>query len=47
MSTDNYKKIAAKLELYSLLRDGMIDYEAGNMKSFDEAMSDIQSNRKK
>ena len=47
MSTDNYKKLAAKLELYSLLRDGMNDYEAGNMKTFGEAMSEIQSNCKK
>lgn len=46
MSIDTYEKIVAKLELYSLLRDGMNDYEVGNMKPFDEAMSEIRSKRK-
>ena len=47
MSIDTYEKIVAKLELYSLLRDGMNDYEVGNMKPFDEAMSEIRSKRSK
>ena len=47
MSIDTYEKIVAKLELYSLLRDGMNDYEIGNMKPFDEAMAEIRSKRSK
>ncbi len=45
MSIETYEELIGKFELYSLLKEGMDDIEAGKTKPFEDAIKDIRSRR--
>lgn len=47
MSIETYEKLAGKLELYSLLQEGLDEVASGNTRPFSEAMADIRRKRKR
>ena len=47
MSIETYEKLAGKLELYSLLQEGLDEGASGNTRPFSEAMADIRRKRKR
>ena len=47
MSIEAYEKLLGRFELYGLLQDGMDDIKSGNTRSFEDAMTDIRSRRKR
>ena len=47
MSIETYEALAGRLELYSLIQDGLDDVARGNTRPFKEAMADIRSRRKR
>ncbi len=47
MSVESYEQMNARLELYSLLIDGLDDVAAGRTKPFSEAMAEIRATRKR
>ena len=47
MSIEAYEKLLGRFELYGLLQEGMDDIKSGNTRSFEEAMTDIRSRRKR
>ena len=47
MSIEAYEEMAGKLELYSLIQDGLNDIQAGNTVPFDEVISSIKSGNRK
>ncbi|MCR4653371.1 MAG: type II toxin-antitoxin system prevent-host-death family antitoxin [Eubacterium sp.] len=47
MSIEAYEKLLGRFELYGLLQEGMDDIKSGNTRSFEDAMTDIRSRRKR
>ena len=47
MSIETYENIVSKLELYSMLQEGLDDVANGNTHPFSEAMTDIRGKRKR
>ena len=47
MSIETYEALAGRLELYSLIQDGLDDVARGNTRPFQEAMADIRNQRKR
>ena len=47
MSIETYENIVSKLELYSMLQEGLDDVANGNTRPFSEAMTDIRGKRKR
>ena len=47
MSIEAYEEMAGKLELYSLIQDGLNDIQAGNTVPFDEVISSIKARNRK
>jgi len=47
MSIETYEALAGRLELYSLIQDGLDDVARGNTRPFKEAMADIRNQRKR
>jgi PHD/YefM family antitoxin component YafN of YafNO toxin-antitoxin module len=47
MSIEAYEKLLGRFELYGLLQEGMDDIKSGNTRSFEDAMADIRSRRKR
>ena len=47
MSIETYEQLAGRLELYGLIREGMVDVQAGNTRPLSEAISDLRSRRKR
>ena len=47
MSIETYEQLLGKFELYSLIKDGIDDVNAGNTRPFSEAMADIRKKRKR
>ena len=47
MSIEAYEKLLGRFELYGLLLEGMDDIKSGNTRSFEDAMTDIRSRRKR
>ena len=45
MSIGTYEKLAARLELYALLKEGIDDAENGNTRPFAEAMAELRAKR--
>ena len=45
MSIETYEKLAGRLELYSLLLDGLDDVRKGNTRDFSDAMNKIRGNQ--
>ncbi len=45
MSIETYEKLAGRLELYSLLLDGLDDVRKGNTEDFSDAMDKIRGNQ--
>ncbi len=46
MSIETYETLTSRLELYSLLKEGLDEIADGSTKPFSEAMSEIRSRRK-
>ncbi len=47
MSIETYEQLAGRFELYGLIREGMVDVQAGNTRPLSEAISDLRSRRKR
>ncbi len=47
MSIETYEQLAGRFELYGLIREGMVDVQAGNTRPLSEAISDLSSRRKR
>ncbi len=47
MSIETYEKLTGRLELYSLLHEGMEDISAGRTMPFAEALAEIRARRGK
>jgi prevent-host-death family protein len=47
MSIEAYEKLLGRFELYGRLQEGMDDIKSGNTRSFEDAMTDIRSRRKR
>lgn len=47
MSIEAYEKLLGRFEIYGLLQEGMDDIKSGNTRSFEDAMTDIRSRRKR
>ena len=47
MSIETYERLLGRLELYSLLQEGINDVQAGDTRSFTEAIAVIREQRKK
>jgi prevent-host-death family protein len=47
MSIEAYEKLLGRFELYGRLQEGMDDIKSGNTRSFEDAMADIRSRRKR
>ncbi|MBQ7496735.1 MAG: type II toxin-antitoxin system prevent-host-death family antitoxin [Selenomonas sp.] len=47
MSIETYEALAGRLELYSLIQDGLDDVARGNTRPLQEAMADIRNQRKR
>ena len=47
MSIETYEQLAGRFELYGLIREGMVDVQAGNTRPRSEAISDLRSRRKR
>ena len=47
MSIEAYEKLLGRFELYGCLQEGMDDIKSGNTRSFEDAMADIRSRRKR
>ena len=47
MSIETYESLVGKLELYTVIKDGLSDIEKGNTKAFSEAMANIRKRRRK
>lgn len=45
MSIEAYEEMAGKLELYSLVREGLDDIRSGQYSSFDDLIDTIRSDR--
>lgn len=45
MSIEAYEKLAGRLELYSLIQEGMDDIREGRTQPFTDAMSEIKKKR--
>jgi PHD/YefM family antitoxin component YafN of YafNO toxin-antitoxin module len=46
MSIELYEEMTSRFELYSQIKTGIDDVQAGNTRPFAEAMSEIRSRRK-
>ncbi len=47
MSIETYEEMAAKIELYSLLKSGIDDMEKGNTRPLNEAIDELRAKRRK
>ena len=47
MSIETYEQLAGRFELYGLIREGMVDVQAGNTRPLSEAISDLRRRRKR
>ena len=47
MSIEAYEQLVGRFELYSLIKEGLDDVQAGRTRPFSEAMADIRARRKK
>ena len=47
MSIETYEQLAGRFELYGLIREGMVDVQAGNTRPLSEAILDLRSRRKR
>ena len=47
MSMETYEAMAARSEIYDLVREGVEDMEQGNTRPFSEAMADLRARRKR
>ena len=47
MSIEAYEQLTSRFELYSQIKTGLDDISEGNIRPFNEAISDIRSRRKK
>ena len=47
MSIETYEQLAGRFELYGLIRECMVDVQAGNTRPLSEAISDLRSRRKR
>ena len=45
MSIEAYEKLAGRLELYSLIQEGIYDIREGRTQPFSDAMSEIKKKR--
>ena len=46
MSIEQYENMMGRIELYSLLQDGLEDIREGRTRDFDEALSDLRRRTK-
>lgn len=47
MSIETYERLMARLELYSLLQEGLEDIRDGNTRPLSEALEDIRKKRER
>lgn len=47
MSIETYESLIGQAELYSSIKQGLDDIDAGRTRSFSEAMKDIRKSRKR
>lgn len=47
MSIESYEQLSGRLELYSLLREGLDDVSSGRTQPFSEAIAEIRASRKR
>ena len=47
MSIEAYEALAGRLELYSLLQEGLDDVTEGNTRPFSDAITELSSRRRR
>ena len=47
MSIEAYEQLIGRFELYSLIKEGLDDIQAGRTRPFSEALADIRARRKR